>query len=119
MQGSMAEMVGAFAPRVGLSNIVCSDVPQDEVRFRIGGCDCCGTSTFLVMGGVEMTFSVVEGRPVLPFRPEGLGTPFGQGARGTRGIFAVLGGARKYRVLSRELVSALDIAERRRIGGAT
>lgn len=107
MQGSMTEMVGAFVPRVGLSNIECSEVPQDEVRFRICDRNCCATSTLLVMGGVEMTFEFVEGETDLPFLPEGAGIPAGQNLREIRGLYAVLGGARRGRVLSRELAGAL------------
>lgn len=127
MQGSMAEMVRAFVPRMGLSNIECSEVPQDEVRFRICDCNCdfCATSTLLVMGGVKMAFSGVEGETDLPFLPEGAGTPSGQGLRGTRGLLAVLGRARPDRALclaaagvSFVLVSTLDgLASRRRDWG--
>jgi hypothetical protein len=124
MQRSIAEMVGAFVPRIGLSNIVCSEVPQDDVRFRICDCNCRGASTSLTMEGVEMSFSVVEGKTDLPFLPEGAGTPFGQGVRGTRGIYAVLAGARRDRVHSRgvsgtafELDSALGVSGRGRIWG--
>jgi hypothetical protein len=105
MQRSIAEMVGAFVPRIGLSNIVCSDVPQDDVRFRICDCNCRGASTSLTMGGVEMSFSVVEGETDLPFLPEGAGVPFGQGVRGHRGLSAVLAGVRQEE-LSRKLTRA-------------
>lgn len=119
MQGSMAEMVGAFVPRVGLSNIVCSEVPQDEVCFRICDCDCraTSTSTSLVMGTLKMTSSGVEGETDLPFLPEGAGNPFGQGTRGTRGLSPVRAGTRPDRVLCREFTGSFfglvsDLQER-------
>ena len=63
-----------------------------------------------------MTFSVVEGETDLPFLPDGAGTPFGQGLRGTKGLTAVLAGARPDSVLCRNLagvssepVSSLEV----------
>jgi hypothetical protein len=49
---------------------------------------CAGTSTSFVGGDVEMTFTG-EGEPDFTFLPDGAGTPFGQGVRGTRGLSAV------------------------------
>lgn len=69
---------------------------------------------------MDKTFSDVEGEIDLPFLPDGAGTPFGQGALGTRGLTAVVAGVRPECVLfsgltgvSLELVSALEtFAER-------
>lgn len=78
--------------------------------------DRVGTPSF-VAGGVVLTSSGVGGETDLPFLPDGAGNPFGQGFRGTRGLFAVFAEAREDRVLSRELsgaflglVSALQIS---------
>jgi hypothetical protein len=78
--------------------------------------DCAGTFTSFIAGGVEttfsgvegmeMTFSVVEGEPDLPFLPDGAGIPFGQGFRGIRGLSAVFAETRTDRVLSRKLSGA-------------
>jgi hypothetical protein len=115
--GLLAGFEGIFFNGWQCGDSVCGEVLHDEERLEEGDRGgCAGTFTSLIAGGVEtifsgvegveISFSVVEGETDLPFLPDGAGTPFGQGVRGTRGLSAVFAETRTDRVLSCRLLGA-------------
>lgn len=97
------EIVGISAPR-GFTKVLA--VLQDAERLKVcdcGGCVWTSTSFKFLVAGVDTTSLVVDGETDLPFLPDGAGNPSGQGARGTRGLTAVLAGMRPDSVHCREL----------------